>query len=518
MIRLTPLIFLGLAAGPAFAQDSLQLDDGRFVSGPKMERAGDKVIIHFDHGDVSIPITSVKSSSLGGSTSDTPVSAEDQQKLDQGLVPFEGKWMTKEDRDKLLEKRRSDREARIKEAMSHRAWANRYELKTENFEFEYTIDPEIMKGFVDLMETYYRNFTKEWGIRKPTKVGRLKVCFYHDEDYYLQVTGMPQGVLGYFRFVQPYELNFFFDRLDPEFTVDVMFHEANHFLTQLIDTRFKYPPWINESLAEYYGASNWDPVTKKMSIGHLQEGRLASIQDAIRDEEWQDLEALIRLEHGEFNALHYAWGWSFVHYLLQDPKTSKKFKDYFMDLAREPKIKRVPSNVPNMKEVESDAQIEALVKRLGVKDLDELEKGWYAYLKTLAPSSGRGYYEAGRMAMMRGMPIKAQRYLRTALEKDFKRPQVYALLGQALYLKDKDDEAIETLNTAIALDPLNPELYLTMAKAYRSKESESPEVKRFNWLALEIAKATNAPNEYAILVDLGPDYTVPDPAVAGGAK
>ena len=106
------------------------------------------------------------------------------------------------DRDKLLDKRRIEREARIKESMSHREWVNRYTLKTENFAFEYTIDPDAMKGYADLMETYYKVFTKEWTIKKPPKAGRLTVCIYHDEDYYYQVTGMPYGAVGYFRFVE----------------------------------------------------------------------------------------------------------------------------------------------------------------------------------------------------------------------------------------------------------------------------------------------------------------------------
>jgi tetratricopeptide (TPR) repeat protein len=296
-----------------------------------------------------------------------------------------------------------------------------------------------------------------------------------------------------------------------------MFHEANHYLTTLIDPRFRYPIWVNESLAEYYGASQWDPKTKKMTIGGLQEGRLAVIQDAIRADEWQGLEKMIRLEQGEFNATHYAWGWSFVHWLLQDKKTERKFKDFYLALARDPSIKREPAP-PSMKAVPTEEVIKALLRFLDVKSIDELQKGWYEYVKTLKPSSGRGYYEAGRMAMMRGMPIKAQRYLRTALDMDFKGPQVYAELGQALYEKDKDNEAIETLKKAIALDPLNPEFYLSLARAYWSRNPKDPEVKRYRWMALEIAKATNDPNEYAILVDVGPDYTKPDPDLPSNGK
>lgn len=517
MTLLKSLMAIGVLAAAITAQDSLQLKDGRFLIGPKMERSGDNVVVRFDHGLATIPMSLIKVATVASGGGDQDLTDEEKAKIEQGLVPFEGKWVTLESRDKQLEKRRADQEARIKEAMSHRAWTNRNYLKTDQFAFEFTIDPDVMKGFAELMEVYYKTFTKEFGIKKPSKLGRLKVCFYHDEDYYYQVTGMSYGAVGYFRFVEPMELNFYYDRLDIDFTQLVMFHETNHYLTTLIDPRFRYPIWANESLAEYYGASKWDPKTKKMTVGCLQEGRLAAIQDDIRADEWQKLDDMLRLEHGEFNVKHYAWGWSFVHWLMQDKKTERKFKDFYLALARDPSLKREPVQ-GIMKAVPTDDMIKSLLKHLGAKSVDELQAGWYEYIKTLQPSSGRGYYEAGRMALMRGMPIKAQRYLRTAIEKDFKSAKVYSELGQALYEKDKDTESINMMKQAIALDPLNPEFYLSLADAYRSRNSADPEVKRNRWLALEIARALNDPNEYAILVDLGPDYTQPDPSLPSDGK
>ncbi len=70
---------------------------------------------------------------------------------------------------------------------------------------------------------------------------------------------MPPGVLGYFKYIRPYDLNIYYERLDPAQSEDTMFHEANHYLQQLIDVRFSMPHFPGESLAEYYGASSWDP-------------------------------------------------------------------------------------------------------------------------------------------------------------------------------------------------------------------------------------------------------------------
>lgn len=312
------------------------------------------------------------------------------------------------------------------------------------------------------------------------------------------------------------ELNFFYERLDPALTVDVMFHETNHYLTTLIDPKFRYPSWVNESLAEYYGAADWDPKAKKMTDGALQEGRLAAVQDAIRGNYWQSLEGLIRIEHGSFQAIHYAWGWTFVHWLLENKDTNKKFKDFYLALGRDKSVKREPV-MGTMKAVPADEQIRLLLKHLGVKDLATLQEGWHAYVKSLQASSGRGFYEAGRMALMTGQPIKAQRYLKTALEMDYKTPEVYRALGESQWRKQQSTDAVASMKQAIELDPLNGEYYLGLARAHRSsKGKDDPEVKRNQWLALEIARATNDPNEYSILVDLGPEFTNPDPALQAG--
>ena len=109
------------------------------------------------------------------------------------------------------------------------------------------------------MEAYFKAFAKDWKVRQPKDLGRLKVCFYIDRDDFMQIGGVSGGVLAYFRFVKPLELNFFYDRLDPALTEQVMYHEANHYLQYLLNPEFNMPHFPGEALAEYYGASVYDP-------------------------------------------------------------------------------------------------------------------------------------------------------------------------------------------------------------------------------------------------------------------
>ena len=494
LLRLS--LTLGLAAAPG-AQDSLQLTDGRFVFDQKISKHEAGAVIHYKNGDVIVPRAMIRECSafdIGGEGS--TYSAEEQKKVDSGLVLFEGKWMKPAKRDGIMAERRASRQKRIEDAKAHRLWRNRYVLETKNFRFEYTIDPEVMERYADMLEVYYKTFTKEWGIKKPRGMGRLKVCFYHDADYFQQVGGAPNGVIGYFRFVKPIELNFYYERLDEALTQDVLFHEANHYLTHLIDPMFHYPSWVNESLAEYYGASEWDPAAKKMIVGNLQEGRLAVLQDAIRRDEWQGLEDLIRLPQRSFNATHYAWGWSFVHYLMSDKKNAKAFKKFYLALGRDKKVKRVPHFSRIMK-VEPEEQIRLFKKIMKVKDLSEFEDGWHQYVENMRQASGDGYRKAGDIALARGMPIKAQRYFKTALEMGDDNCMTHFGYGRALYKKSKYAEAVEQFESAIAGDPLQGRFWMYLADAKERVKAPKAEVERLRQLALEIE-----PDDYNLMLRL----------------
>ena len=61
------------------------------------------------------------------------------------------------------------------------------------------------------------------------KFGKATINIYHDREYFAQVGGVGGGVVGYYMPVRR-DLNFYVDRENKRFTIDVMFHEGNHML------------------------------------------------------------------------------------------------------------------------------------------------------------------------------------------------------------------------------------------------------------------------------------------------
>jgi hypothetical protein len=424
-----------------------------------------------------IPAAAVKEAFCLGAQGYEPKDADEKAKLEKGLVPYEGKWIPKGERDAKAAKKTAEAKKRIEEARAHREWRNRYKAKTAHFEFEYTIPPEIAKSYMDLMETYYSTFTKQFNVATPKE--KLKVCFYHDYDTFLEVSGAGWGTLAYYRFVPPRELNFFYDRLRPDETVAIMFHEAQHYLSHLMDLQFNIPHNFSESFAEYYGGSKWDPVKKTMTTGGIQEGRLTEIQTDIQKGERKSLHDFILNQLGYDD---YTWGWSFVHFMMETPKYAKKFKQFYMALPTAKDVQRTTEG--DYKTVTGPSILKAFEKYVGVDDIVALEKEWHAYIDTkLKVESVYGYEEAAFAALNTGRHLRAKRFFKEAVDRGSKNPTVYLRYGDAVFGED-GALAEQLYRKGLEHDPLNADLYTALGRLYRSRKGEENEAKGMRLIKL----------------------------------
>jgi len=488
-VGITGLALCAVLLAQSEGTDVLCLQDGRIFDGLDLRRETEGVTISFENGEVFVPERMILEALIEGGPDFDPKTDLERDQYARGLVPFEDKWVSVKRRNQLIQKRLKKLREEIEDMRAHREWANRYTEKTKNFNFEYTVPQNIFESYRDQMEIYFQLFKKDWKVKSSREIGKLTVAFYGSPKEWNRTSGAGGGVIGYFKFFPDFELNIFYDRLDPSLTEDVMYHEANHYLQQLVDVDFKYPHWPGEALAEYYGASDWDPERKKLTTGLIQEGRLIQIQRDIAGGERMGIRELI-LDERAFE--HYTWGWSLVHFLMNDSRYDKKFRKFFLSLAKAGDVKRTSFGIGGLRTVESDEVLAAFMKYLGVKDdeaLLKMEAQWHAYIdEQLNFVTPRGLEKAAYEAKRTDRPLRAKRLYEEAIAAGSQNAMAYHRFAELLYREDEKGEAIKRWKEAIELDPLTGTFYYRLGSALtrRGKGEDEEEGQRLKALGLEI--------------------------------
>jgi hypothetical protein len=354
-------------------------------------------------------------------------------------------------------------------------------VDTKEFTFKHNVPDELFAELREMLEVYHGYFMRYWG-RKSQLKNKPTIHIYADYDDFLQISGASHGVLGWYHLFSN-SLHVFWDRTDPEYTIDVLFHEANHMLADMINGRFRYPHWIEESMAEYYGASEWQPATKSMTTGRVQAGRLAEVKaDIAKGKMW----SLHQLIHNQ-TYRSYTWGWSFIHFMMETPAYEKRWKKLYLDLANREGIERQVEGP--FKTVAPQVMEELLLKYTGHQSLATLEQEWHAYVQALDVDSVEGYERAGRK--LRTMPEKqdeAREYLEKAVAMGAKNPHTYAALAQLLEDADETEKGLAMIERALKLDPLDPEFYYSKGQLLRKAggDDNTNAAKRAFQLAAEL--------------------------------
>lgn len=452
------------------AADTLFLMDGRVYEDVTLSLQADILVVQFEHGRVEIREDRVADYVLsdGGELGD--VSAEDEQKLAEGLVRFQGKWVPPSRRDrevaKLIEAQREAAEAR-REA---RKWRNHRVEESRYFRYEYTVPEEVFEFYRDRIEAYYETFDKLWKIRRGD-LGKLVVRMYADPEAFYQVTGISRGVLAFFEWTEPpYRLQFWHDPLDP-LAAPIVFHEYGHYLQKLIEQDFRYNHWPGESLAEYFSTGDWDPKRKKFQVEpRVLEGRLIEIQQDMEDGDLMSLESMIR-RGDEQNYTDYTWGWSLVHFLMVSSEHAKNFERFYLGLARDRSVPREHMSVfKNTKfaHVDADDQFEYFKKCMRLKGDDDvlaLQQDWYDHIRSLEVTSVGGFARAGQTASNQGLDHRARRFFEQAIATGEATSLTHHRYAEVLDDLGEREEAWEAWHTAIEMDPFVAEYHIGLGKS-----------------------------------------------------
>ena len=490
-------VALCLCAGAASAQvkgeDLLLLQDGRVFIDIQLEQVeGEGIYVLFENGKILVPERLIDEAVIQDAPLPEPKTDKEREMLDQGMVPYKRRWISVDKKKKIQATLVKERKAELAAIEEHKLWRNRYKEKTKHFEFEYTTAPSVFGRYRDQLEAYFTVFAKDWKVKPPKKNKRLLVCLYANYSDFLQIGGAPYGVLGYFRFVDPMELNFFHKRTDPEFTVQVLFHEANHYLQQLIDPDFSMPHFPGEAIAEYYGGAEWDEEKGELAVGLLLPSRLIEVK---RDFDRGEPMSLERMVSADQMYEHYNWGWTLAHFLMETPKYEKKFKKFVLGLAKDKDVSRFSLGFGAMRSVRGKEVWRLFKKHMKLKtdeDVAELEAEWHTYIQEeLQFDNVRGKEIAGMRDLVSSRPLRGSRLLSEAIEEGSTNPLVFVELAEYYERKDRMSDAVELLRRAVELDPLEAKYTFRLGRALK-ETGEVDEGETLMALAKEIG--TNDPS------------------------
>lgn len=484
-MRATALLLTALAvlSGPAAGFDRVLLKDGRAIDGKLMESEDkDFILLRLPGADVPIPLDLIDKTFVEDLEDYVPKNSKEEKYLKQGKVLFEGSWMSRTRREQELKKRRDADEGAIKVAREDQKWKNHKTIDTRHFTIRSNCTQDVLDEYADRIEVYYGIFREFWNIKLSPSEGKHKMNFYlyRTKPDFHAVTGVPFGVGGFFSFPKR-ELQLYDDLENPEEARDTLQHEANHLLTYLIEPKFEYPRWLNEGMAEYFGAAEIDDKGK-IHLGGLQYSRIASLRSDRTNKNVIPLRSVLLATPAEYGFRHYAYGWSFVHFLMESEDYGKSFRSFFKNLSKNRDLEITNVSYSNVKGAlaspELPSVVTALEKQLG-KSLEELNDELDLWTEqAYGELSGYGYFRAARMSKREELPedqhIKnAMHYYKRAVELGYERDTCYREYAEMLRKGGIDEgsymaivqppdgkTAWEMCQKAIELDPIDPLNYL----------------------------------------------------------
>lgn len=466
-----------LTAATAGARDRVLLKDGRVIDGTLIESENpDYVVLQLPGADIPIPLTMVEKTFVESMENYVPKNKKEEKLLKQGKVLFEGTWVSRTRREQELRKRAEADEEAIQQMRKEQNWKHRKIIETRHFAIESNCTQEVLDDYSARIEQYYDIFVDYWNIKLSPSEGKEKMHFYlyRNKPDFHEVTGTNYGIGGFFDSTKR-ELQLYDDLRNPAEARDTLQHETNHLLTYLINTKFEYPRWMNEGMAEYFGAAE---ITEdgEIELGGLQFMRIASLRNDIENNRVLPMRRVLMASPREYGFQHYAYGWSFVHFLMESEEYGKDFRAFFKNLHKNRDIEITNVSYSNVKGAlavpELPSVIAELEKALG-KPLEELEEELKTYAEqAYGELSAYGYYRAARMSKRESLPddehiVNSMRYFQKAADLGYDNAECYREYAEMLRKGGIDEgryaaivappnpiKAYEMAQKAIELDPI----------------------------------------------------------------
>ncbi|HBP22734.1 MAG TPA: hypothetical protein DEA08_33760 [Planctomycetes bacterium] len=306
-------------------------------------------------------------------------------------------------------------------------------------------DEAKLNYFCDSVSAFYKRFSRIFRARKNpvqmwgTKVG---IRIYKDRTDFLRYSReMKDGVssaVGYYSLVRK-EIILYYDKRNPQETLDTLFHEGTHLFTHLVlgEQFYKLPHWVSEGIAEYFAPSKLDRKEKDLRYGLPCYTRLRTARRIIEHQRPSLKGDLLDVrDYGSFGAARYSLSWSLIHMLIEKTKPGSKrpiyrdgFLRYFTATAR------------------GEDWVKAFEKYIG--PIDRLEDEWYDYVRDFPLPA----IEEARALVRQGDIAEAIPHYERHAKAEPKDALGAYELGEALVLLDRYADSVPHFERAVALNP-----------------------------------------------------------------
>jgi hypothetical protein len=250
------------------------------------------------------------------------VKKEDKAKWDKGLREYAGKWVTKEE------------EERIRKRNEY----NPFTVESEHFQVQTNLGRKQALEFANLLEDFHHQFFRFY-VGFYDQVAGAKLLFNQAKNAKRHVVKVFPSQVEYLTFVKaekgnnqllrdsggffaPEDRCSYFYWSEREQTLDTLYHEVTHQLfgeTKPQSGGSQGNNWVVEGIASYM--ETWEKIDGKWLPGHkLDSPRLGLAKGYLAKVTGWSLASFIRIDHHEFHetdrGLNYALSAALCHFLL----------------------------------------------------------------------------------------------------------------------------------------------------------------------------------------------------------
>ena len=328
-------------------------------------------------------------------------------------------------------------------------------VRTNNLFVIGNADPEKLRQVAVWLEFFHSAFGRLVSRNVLDASVPTTVVVFRDDASFIPFKplyqGRPASLAGFF---QPGEdVNYIAMSLDPRERdpYSVAFHEYVHL--HLRDNVPQAPVWLNEGLAEFYGALQF-------SGGEALLGVPLPYIRLLRNEELLPLKQLLSIDQNsphyheqDKSGIFYGESWALVHYLmLGGAGRQDQFKRFLQQVSRGDDAAKALEDSFGMTLDTLEKELRAYVNRgeLPTLRLASSDPQGYAYtaLQRQSLSEGEGNYYLGDLLLHIGRNEDAERYFKQAIALDPTLSLAYAALGQLGVRQKRYAEAKKYLERA----------------------------------------------------------------------